>query len=301
MLKRHSLAPVTVLLAAVVLCVVVAAAGTALRGSDVLSPTGTAGAAADAPPLTVYFLDVGQADAALLCSEGEAILIDAGNDEDRTFVLSFLEQKGVDRLTLAVGTHGHEDHIGALDEVIAAVPTEQLLLSPVPADTKTYRNLLAAAERAKVPVTYPAPGDQFSFGCCDMTVLGPIGVFGEDYEDLNDSSLSLLVSCGETTFFFTGDMERPMELILLDNWDLQEVDVLKVGHHGSGDATCYPFLRALMPTYAVISVGADNPYGHPHENLLSRLRDADATVLRTDQLGTITLVSDGQTVRVVSP
>ncbi|MBR2667388.1 MAG: MBL fold metallo-hydrolase [Oscillospiraceae bacterium] len=300
MTRRLDLRYLLLLFSSLAFCAA-AALGIAMQEDGTLQMTGPSADGGGTPPaaLTVYYLDVGQADAALLVSDGEAMLIDAGNNDDQGYVLTFLAQHGVDSLSCAVGTHAHEDHIGALDEVLLTVPTERLLLSPAPGDTKSYENVLSAAERAGVTVTRPGPGDTFSFGACDVTVLAPIGEWGVDYTDLNDSSLVMLVNCGETNFLFTGDMERTMELTVLDSFDLQHVDVLKVGHHGSDYSTCYPFLRALMPTYAVISVGAGNPYGHPGEELLSRLRDAGAVVLRTDQLGTVTVTSDGTYVTVV--
>ncbi len=299
MTRRLDLRRLLLLFSTLAFCAA-AALGVTMQETGALQMGGPpAGGGTPTAALTVYFLDVGQADAALLVSGGEAVLIDAGNNADQGYVLTFLSQHGVDSLAYAVGTHAHEDHIGALDEVLLTVPTKQLLLSPVPGDTASYQNVLSAAARTGVPVTRPGPGDTFSFGKCDVTVLAPLGEWGVDYTDLNDSSLVMLVSCGETTFLFTGDMERTMELTVLDSWDLQHVDVLKVGHHGSDYSTCYPFLRALMPTYAVISVGTGNTYGHPGENLLSRLRDAGAVILRTDQLGTVTITSDGTFVTVV--
>jgi competence protein ComEC len=106
----------------------------------------------------------------------------------------------------------------------------------------------------------------------------------------------LRVVYGNTSFLFTGDAERAEEADILEaGYDISAT-VLKVGHHGSDTSTTYPFLREIMPEYAIISCGKDNQYGHPHSNTLSRLRDADVTVLRTDELGTITCYSDGENI-----
>ena len=113
------------------------------------------------------------------------------------------------------------------------------------------------------------------------------------YDDTNNTSIVLRVDFGETSFLFTGDMERDAEADLLSDGCDVSCTVLKVGHHGSSTSTSYPFLRAAMPEYAVISVGEDNSYGHPHEETLSRLYDAGCTVYRTDRLGTVVAVSDG--------
>ena len=118
-------------------------------------------------------------------------------------------------------------------------------------------------------------------------------------EGANNISIVLKITYGKTSFLFTADVEREAEEAILDtDVDLKST-VLKVGHHGSSDSTTYPFLREIMPQYAVISVGRDNSYGHPHDNLLSRLRDADVEVYRTDTAGTIICSSDGESVSFV--
>jgi len=125
-----------------------------------------------------------------------------------------------------------------------------------------------------------------------VQVLGP----QQQYDDPNDTSIVLKVSYGDTSFLFTGDAERTAEADILDaGYDLSST-VLKVGHHGSDTSTSYPFLREIMPEYAVIQVGAGNSYGHPTEDTLSRLRDADVEVYRNDLQGTIICTSDGETV-----
>lgn len=123
-------------------------------------------------------------------------------------------------------------------------------------------------------------------------MLGPV----KAYEDTNDTSLVLSVDYGETTFLFTGDMEYEAEADLVESGAALSADVLKVGHHGSSSSTGYRFLREVMPTYAVISVGEGNSYGHPTEAVLSRLSDAGTVVYRTDQSGTIIARSDGETI-----
>ena len=114
--------------------------------------------------------------------------------------------------------------------------------------------------------------------------------------DPNNSSIVLRIDYGKTSFLFTGDAEREAEQVILNSGTNLSATVLKVGHHGSDTSTTYPFLREIMPQYAVISVGTDNSYGHPTEDTLSRLRDADVTVFRTDLQGDVFCSSDGQTV-----
>ncbi len=246
--------------------------------------------------LIVHFLDVGQADCALLESGGEYLLIDGGNRADSDLVVSLLEQQGVEELAAVVCTHAHEDHVGGLPAVLAVYPT-----AAVYAPTRTYASqvfddFVYYADQQGLEITIPAPGDSWMLGSAEITVLGPV----QSYAETNDTSLVLRVELGDTAFLFTGDMEVTAEDDLLDYWEsepeLLKADVLKVGHHGSDTSTGYRFVYQVEPEYAVVSVGAGNSYGHPNEAPLSRLNQAGAMVLRTDELGTIQAVSDGETV-----
>ncbi len=245
--------------------------------------------------LQVHFIDVGQADAMLLECGGKFMLIDGGNKADGSLVVSYLEQQGVEKLEAVVCTHAHEDHLGGLPAVLAVYETARVY-----APTKTYSSnifddFLYYTQQQGLEITIPAPGDRFFLGSAAVTVLGPV----KSYAETNDTSIVLRVELGETAFLFTGDMETAAENDMLDYWGEAfdwKADVLKVGHHGSDTSTGYRFLNAVMPDYGIISVGAGNSYGHPCELPLSRLSDAEVTVLRTDKLGHILAVSDGKTV-----
>ncbi len=241
--------------------------------------------------LTVHFLDVGQADCILLECDGEYLLIDGGNREDSRLVVSYLEQEGVEALKAVVCTHAHEDHVGGLAGVLAVYPTEQILAPTKTYASKAFDDFLHYADQQGVAVTIPAPGDVLTLGTAELRVLGPV----KSYAETNDTSIVLRADYGDTAFLFTGDMETSAENDMLDYWqglDWQ-VDVLKLGHHGSDTSTGHRFLYETYPAWAVISVGAGNSYGHPQEEPLSRLRDAGVEVLRTDRLGTICAQSDG--------
>lgn len=241
--------------------------------------------------LTVHFIDVGQADCALLECGNAYVLIDGGNAEDGDAVVTYLQDQGVQRLNLVVGTHPHEDHIGGLPDVLDAFPADNVWFSAIPYTNGIVYAFLDAAEDQGKTVQQVAPGQTFRFGEAMITVIGPVRT---DYEDVNDLSLVLMVEFEGTRFLFTGDMERIAEIDLLDSGADVKADVLKVGHHGSYSSTSYRFLREVAPTYAVIPVGLNNDYGHPHSEPMSRLRDADVTIYRTDRMGTIVAVSDGE-------
>ena len=146
-------------------------------------------------------------------------------------------------------------------------------------------------------VTIPTPGDKFALGDAEVTVLGPV----KEYDDPNNTSIVLKVSCGESDFLFTGDMEVLAENDMLDYWTDRvdwNVELLKVGHHGSETSSGYRFVYETSPIYGTISVGEGNTYDHPHEKPLSRLKDAGVLLLRTDILGHIMARTDGEEITI---
>ncbi len=242
--------------------------------------------------LTVHFLDVGQADCALLECGGEYMLIDGGNIGDGQMVISYLQNMGVEELKAVVCTHAHEDHVGGLPSVLAVYPVKQVFAPTKTYASKVFDDFLYYTDQQRLGVTIPAPGDEMTLGQAQITVLGPL----KSYAETNDTSIVMKVVFGETSFLFTGDMEVLAENDLLENGTDLKADVLKVGHHGSDTSTGYRFLYEVDPTYAVISVGEGNKYGHPNDITLSRLNDAECTIFRTDHLGTVVAVSDGKEV-----
>ena len=239
--------------------------------------------------LTVHYIDVGQADSILLQCDGEAMLIDGGNVADSQTVVSYLQHQGVEELSYVVNTHAHEDHVGGLAGALSQYPAGEVLSPVTEYDSQAFGNFLKYTQEQGLSLTVPEPGDTWTVGTAAVTVLGPV----QDYDDTNNTSIVLRVDFGETSFLFTGDMERSAEEDLLESGAWLEADVLKVGHHGSDTSTSYPFLREVDPDYAVISVGENNDYGHPSEDTLSRLRDDDVTVYRTDLQGDVVCTSDG--------
>lgn len=255
-------------------------------------PTTQAPTPSDGAKLTVHYIDVGQADCALLECDGKYMIVDGGNVEDSSLVVSYLQKQGVQELEAVVCSHAHEDHVGGLPGVLAVFPTKAVYAPTNTYSSKCFDDFLYYTDQQRLEVTIPSPGDSFALGEATVTVLGPT----KSYADPNDTSIVLMVQFGENKFLFTGDMETGAENDMLDHWGENfnwHADVLKVGHHGSDTSTGYRFLRAVMPTYGVISVGEGNSYGHPHEVPMSRLEDAQVKLYRTDELGTVIAVSNG--------
>ncbi len=271
-------------------------AGNAGGGQD----SGRAGAAqatgntgiAQAGTLTVTWLDVGQGDAAVIQCGGQSMLIDGGKPEKSSYIYAWLQQHGLSYLDVIVATHVDADHIGGLSGALNYASVGTAYCPETTGTTETFQSFVKYLAQRGKQITVPTAGETFALGGAQIQILGPL----HRAEDSNDNSIVLKVSFGATSFLFTGDAERAEEQDLLNAGVNLQSTVLKVGHHGSDTSTSYPFLRAVAPQYAVISVGAGNSYGHPTEAVLSRLRDAGVTTFRTDMQGEITAVSDGQTI-----
>lgn len=258
--------------------------------------TGNTGAentgTAQAGTLTVTWLDVGQGDAAVIQCGGQSMLIDGGKPEKSSYIYAWLQQHGLSYLDVIVATHVDADHIGGLSGALNYASVGTAYCPETTGTTETFQSFVKYLAQRGKQITVPTAGETYALGGAQVQILGPLHCA----EDSNDNSIVLKVSFGATSFLFTGDAERAEEQDLLNAGVNLQSTVLKVGHHGSDTSTSYPFLRAVAPQYAVISVGAGNSYGHPTEAVLSRLRDAGVTTFRTDMQGEITAVSDGQTI-----
>ena len=240
----------------------------------------------------VHYLDVGQGDCSLVLCDGHAMLIDGGEASESSKVYAYLKAHGINHLDYMVATHAHSDHIGGLSGALNYATVDTAFCPVTEYDSKAFSSMVKYLGNQGLSITAPSTGDRFMLGSATVQVLGP----QKNYEEPNDTSIVLKVTYGETSFLFTGDAERTAEAdIIAAGYDLRST-VLKVGHHGSDTSTSYPFLREIMPEYAVIQVGKDNSYGHPTEDTLSRLRDADVNVYRNDLQGDIICSSDGKDV-----
>lgn len=247
----------------------------------------------------VHFMDVGQADAAcIVLPGGEAILIDAGSNASEDQLLSYLARYGIRHITYAVFTHPHEDHIGGADAVFKACKIDHVIMPNVAANTSTFDILLDCIAEEGSTVQYASPGNTYIVGDASLTILGPVSC---DEENLNDASIILSFCYRSTTFLFTGDAETTAEsAAMLRDPTAFNADVLKVGHHGSSTSSSELFLAAISPDVAVISCGAFNEYGHPHTAVLDRIGHFTDHIFRTDELGSIRIYSDGETLLVQS-
>lgn len=249
--------------------------------------------------VTVHFIDVGQGDCELILDHGEAILIDAGENDQGEAVVRYLRSCGVNHLKLAVGTHPHSDHIGGMDTVLENIPTDELLLPNVSEEcvptTRTYQEVLEAADENGTRISWAESGTEYTVGEGILYVLGPVA---DDYTELNSWSVPMRYCYQNTSFFFGGDIEKDAEKDLLASGQNLQSTIMKLNHHGSNTSNTEEFLRAVNPQAYVIEVGAGNSYNLPSDKVIARL--GTTPVYRTDRDGTIVFGTDGNTLQVMT-
>ena len=245
--------------------------------------------------LAVHFIDVGQGDSILIQTPaGEYMLIDAGPNAQGANVVKYLKELGINKIDVLVGTHPHEDHIGGLDDVINNFDIGSMYMPKVAHTTKTYSDVLKAAKSKGIKIKSAKQGLDIPMEGIQASILSPSE--GVNPKDLNGYSAVIRVVYKDTAFLFQGDAERDAENNILGSGLNIKSDVIKIGHHGSKYATGAKFLSAVNPKYAVISVGKDNDYGHPHKKTMELLNKENIPVYRTDQCGSIVAISDGNSI-----
>ena len=251
-------------------------------------------------------LDVGQGDAILLRTDGgHWVLLDAGpawrgGDAGRSNVLPFILRRG-GKLEAFVLSHPHTDHVGGAASVINALHPRVYWDAAFAGGSQAYSASLLAASQQHVEWRRVHPGDSIHVDGVSVAFLAPDSAWTANLKDPNLASTIALVQYKTVRFLLVGDAEREEEDWLLARYgDELRADVLKVGHHGSSTSSSDAFLRAVRPSIAVISVGARNMYGHPNEDVLLALRRIGAEIMRTDDLGTITIRTDGRQIEVIT-
>lgn len=241
--------------------------------------------------LKVHFIDVGQGDSTLIECDGEYMLIDAGQNDKGLVLWSYLEKQGATHLKYAIGTHPDADHIGGLDVILYRCDVDTVMMPDLEKDTRTYDDVIQTIENKSLKKISPEVEAEYTLGSATFTIVAPNKDYGTD--GANDWSIGVLLQNGNDRFLFVGDAEEESESDMLQNGIDISADVYKVAHHGSNTGTTQEFLDAVNPTYAVISCGESNSYGHPHQEVLDKLRNAGVQVFRTDEQGTIIAYSDG--------
>lgn len=246
----------------------------------------------------VHFIDVGQGDCSLIVSDDTAVLIDTGESENGEKICEYLENHNITDIDCFLLTHPHSDHMGAASYIIDNVDVEQVIIPKVTDDmtptTKFYEKFLKSVEQKNLKITAAKPGLTVEIGEGELEIISPV----QDYSDLNNYSAASIFTYGDSSFMFTGDIEKKAEKHILKAGYLEDIDVLKVAHHGSNTSSCNDFLEAVKPDYAVIQCDGVS-YNHPHEEAVERILEYTDEIYRNDMDGTVVfnVTGDGLSVQ----
>lgn len=246
--------------------------------------------------LQVHYIDVGQGASQLIIGPtGKTMLIDAGDNSMEETVVGYLQQAGVKKIDILIGTHPDADHVGGLDKVIDHFDIGKIYMPRIQANTKTYESVLQSIKAKNLKVSTAKAGLSLDWEPgIDVKMIAPV----HTYDDPNENSAVIHLTYGQTSFLFTGDAEAQSEADILKSGAELKADVLLVGHHGSKTSTSQEFLNKVDPSYAVIQVGKDNKYGHPAQETLKRLSNKGIQIYRNDKQGNIVFTSNGATLKV---
>lgn len=264
----------------------------------------------DRGKLEMTALDVGQGESLFLAlPQGQTMLLDGGGlatfgpsttrmpDTGEEVVSPYLWSRSIRALDVLAISHAHYDHIGGLPALLENFRVGELWVGNNPA-APDYDRVLEIARRRGVRLVRLASGDMRAIGGVEFRVLAPPADYTPRGKPSNDDSLVLLARFGERSFLLTGDVEQRSERRLASDGLLPHADLLKIAHHGSKTSSSEPFLAGVTPWLGVISAGFDNPYGHPHRDVLERLEEHRVRVLRTDRDGAVTVSTDGRRIAV---
>lgn len=248
--------------------------------------------AAGTGDMAVHFIDVGQGLSILVQSGGENLLYDGGDRAHADEVVQYLKDQQVESIDYMISSHYDEDHLGGLVACLNEFEVENVLGSDYVHTSQLFNDFMNTATANALIVQYPSVGDTYEFGTGSFTVMAPSGISNNS----NDNSVVIRLVNGNNSFLFMGDAEETSEQDMISTGMNLDCDVLCLGHHGSASSTSWDLLEASTPSWAVVSCGAGNSYGHPTAETMGKLKDMDIPVYRTDEQGTIISLSDGQNI-----
>lgn len=251
-------------------------------------------AAAGKSTMKVHYIDVGQGSAVLVQSGAHFMLIDGGDRDASSKVVSYLKRQKVKKLDYVVVSHYDADHLNGVVGALNVFKVNRVIAPAYTADSRVYESYCNIIAQKKIATTRPKAGKKYKLGKARFTILAPNS---SGYTDENNYSIALKLVNGKNRFVITGDAETESEYEMLENGQNLSCDVYMAGHHGSANSSSEKFLQAMKPKYAVISCGADNNYGHPAQSAMSRLKAIGTKIFRTDAQGTIVATSNGSRIK----
>ena len=250
--------------------------------------------------LRFHFIDVGQGDSSLIITpNGKTILIDAGDEAHAKKVVSYIREQGIEKLDLVIATHPDADHIGGMDKVIKNFNIDVFAMPDVSAKTNQYKQIQRELKAKKMKTTRLYQGDEVQIDDdIDFEILSPVK--GKKYDDTNEYSIVAKIVYKDTSFILMGDATMENEVDIINNVPDIDIDVLKLGHHGSSTSSSDYFITKTSPNIAIISCGKNNKYGHPHQEVMRVLKKHGVTPYRTDEMGDIVITSDGKEIKYIN-
>ncbi|SCH36692.1 MULTISPECIES: ComEC/Rec2 family competence protein [unclassified Romboutsia] len=244
--------------------------------------------------LEIHIIDVGQGDSILIQTpSNKKILIDAGDENSEHIIKSYLKKEKITSLDIAIATHPDSDHIGSLDYVIEKYNVSNIYMPNQSTDTACYKNLINSCSNKDIIPNFLYKNDSITLDeDTEILVLSPSYI----QEDNNLNSIVLSLNYKNKSFLFTGDCEKSNEDDMINSFNLENIDFLKVAHHGSSSSSSPEFISEVSPDVAVISCGYKNQYGHPHKSTLDTLNNKNIITYRTDINGDMIFYSDGNTI-----
>ena len=234
--------------------------------------------------LNIFYFNVGQADSTLIMHKDKTILIDAGNDSDGEKILEFIEAKGIEQIDYLVGTHKHEDHIGGIADIVDNINVGKIIMPyNEKEESNFYIKVKNSIQENNLSIWQVNAKDIFNLS--EEISFEILYADNTEPAEPNNASIVVQLKYGTQKYLFMGDAEETVESKLVKEGILEDIDVLKVGHHGTRTSTDKNFINDINPKYSIISVGKNNRYGHPNKGVLENLNNSK--IYRTDQDGSI--------------
>ncbi|HHS9329344.1 TPA: ComEC/Rec2 family competence protein [Clostridioides difficile] len=242
--------------------------------------------------LSIHMIDVGQGDSILVQTPtNKNILIDGGDEDSENIIISYLRQKRIKTIDIIIATHPDSDHIGSLDNIIKKFNVNSIYMPEQSTDSEAYQNLINSCTDKNLSIQHLYKNDVLNIdNNINIYVLSPSYI----QEESNLNSIVFKLTFNDNSFLFMGDAEEENEKEILHSFKLNNINFIKIGHHGSNSSSSLEFIKKISPDIAAISCGYKNQYGHPHREVINNLKQNHVSIYRTNRIGDIVFYSDGE-------